>query len=51
MLKVLNVRSVIIYIEWRTTDSWFDVARPILGLILLEKLLQLVQLFLTLLSV
>jgi len=41
MLKMLNVRNVVVLTELRTTDYWLDVARPILSLTLLERLLQL----------
>ena len=50
-LKALNVRNVVVLIELRTTDCWLGVARPIQSLTLLERLLQLVHLALTLLSV
>ena len=50
-LKALNVRSVVVLIELRTTDCWLGVARLTLSLTLLERPLQLVYLVLTLLSI
>jgi len=41
-LKVLSARNVVDHIEWKTTDPWLGVARPIPSLTLLERLLQLV---------
>jgi len=51
ILKVLNVRSLVIHTEWRTTDTWLDIARPIPSPTLLEKLLQIVHLVITLSSI
>ena len=51
VLKVLNVRNVVVLIDLRTTDCWLGVARPIPSLTLLGRLLQMVHLVLTLSSV
>jgi len=51
VLKVLNVRNVVILIELRTTDYWLGVARPIPSLTLLGRQLQMVYLALILSSV
>ena len=51
VLKVLNVRNVVVLIELRTTDCWLGVARPIPSLTLLGRQLQMVYLVLTLSSV
>jgi len=51
VLKMLNVKNVIVHTEWRITDPWLDIVKPIPSLILLERPLQLVYLILTLLSV
>ena len=37
ILKMINVRSMVVYTKWRTTNSWLGVTRPILSLILLER--------------
>jgi len=37
ILKIINVKSVVIYTKSRTTNSWLGITRPILSLILLEK--------------
>ena len=37
MLKILNIRNVVVLIELRTTDCWLGVARPIPSLILLGR--------------
>jgi len=50
-LKILDIKNVVVYTEWRATDSWLGIIRLISSLILLERLLQLVYLILTLLSV
>ena len=39
VLKILSVKNVIVYIKWRTIDSWLGIARPIPSLTLLNKLL------------
>ena len=51
VLKVLNVRNVVVLIELRTTDCWLGGARPIPSLTLLGRQLQMVHLVLTLSSV
>ncbi len=51
VLKTLDIKNVVVYTEWRTTDSWFGVARPIPSLTLLERLLELVHLVLILSSI
>ena len=51
VLKLLNVKSVEVYIEWKTPDSWFDIVRSIQSLNLLVRPLQLVHLVLMLSSV
>jgi len=38
-LKVLSVRSVVAYTEWKTTDLWLGVAELIPSPTLLERLL------------
>ena len=38
-LKILDIRSVMVYIKQRTTDSWLGVASPISILTLPKKLL------------
>ena len=50
-LKALSVRSVVVFIELRTTGSWLGVARPIPSLTLLGRRLQMVYLVLILSSV
>ena len=37
MLKILNVRSVVVHTEWRITGFWLGDIRLIPSLILLEK--------------
>jgi len=51
VLKVLNIRNVVVLIELRTTDCWLSVVRPISSLTLLGRQLQLVYLVLTLSSI
>jgi len=51
MLKVLNVRNVVAFIELRTTDCWLGVARLIPSLIPLGRQQQLVHHVLILSSV
>jgi len=41
-LKALSARNVADHTEWKTTDLWLGVARPIPSPTLLERLLQLV---------
>jgi len=41
-LKALSARNVVDYTEWKTTDLWLGVARPIPSPTLLGRLLQLV---------
>ena len=50
-LKVLDIKNMMVYTEWRITDSWFSISRPIPSLTLLKIPLQLVHLVLTLSSV
>jgi len=42
VLKALSARNVVDHTEWKTTDLWLGVARPIPSPTLLERLLQLV---------
>ena len=51
VLKVLNVKNVMVHTEWRIIDPLLDVVKPIPSLILLERPLQLVYIILTLLIV
>jgi len=46
-LKALSARNVVGHTEWKTTDLWLGVARPIPSPTLLERLLQLVLYALT----
>jgi len=41
-LKALSARNVVDHTEWKTTDLWLGVARPIPNPTLQERLLQLV---------
>jgi len=37
VLKVLNVKNIMVHTEWRTTDPLLDVIKPIPSLTLLER--------------
>jgi len=41
-LKALSARNVVDHTEWKTTDLWLGVAKPIPSPTLPERLLQLV---------
>ena len=51
MLKALSARNVVDHTEWKTTDLWLGVAKPIPSPTLPERLLQLMLHALTPLSV
>ena len=50
-LKVLSVKSIVDYIEWKTTGPWLSAVKPTPSLTLLERQLQMVLYALTLSSV
>ena len=47
MLKVLSVRSVVDYTEWKTTDLWLGTVKPTPSPILLGRQPQIALLALT----